>query len=98
MSVEDLLSNNNYFQDDETDPHSFQKKPGFLDAASVYGSLYVIGFDFGHSDAGPYAPVCKIEADGIKTDADFDQLLEALQQAKATLRQLRHQTASLTKK
>jgi len=75
------------------------RKPGDLDAPSLYGRMYVIGFEYGHSAVtGAFAPVCKIEADNLESDEDFNQLIEALQKAKVSLRQLRDQATSSTQK
>ena len=94
MPMKDLIFGDNHFHEPPTGHPPLKSTPGFMDMSSLYGSLYVIGFEFGHSSAGAFAPACKIEADNLQSDADFDQLIEALQQAKATLRQLRHQTNS----
>jgi uncharacterized protein (DUF488 family) len=94
--MKDHLFDDDSFQEPPTGPPLWKAKPSFMDASSLYGSLYVIGFEFGHSAAGAFAPVCKIEADHLESDKDFDQLIEALQKAKASLRQLKQQSASPT--
>jgi sensor histidine kinase regulating citrate/malate metabolism len=62
------------------------------------GKSYVIGIEFGQIAARAFARVCKIEADNIESDTDVDQLIQALQQTKALLGQLRQQTHSPTQK
>ena len=91
MPMENLIFDDDYFQEPQSSHPPLKAKPGYLNVPSLYGSLYVIGFEYGHSAAGAFAPACKIEADNLQSDRDFDQLIEALQQAKATLGQLRNQ-------
>jgi len=95
---ENLIFGNSHLEEYEASQQAFEEKPGYLNAPSLYGRSYVIGVEFGQSAAGTFAPVCKIDADNIESDADVDQLIAALQQTKALLRQLRHQPASLTQK
>ena len=95
MSMENQIFGNSHFEEHETGHQPLKSKPGFRD---VSWRSYVIGVEFGQTAAGGFAQVCKIEADNIESDEDVDQLIESLQQTKALLRQLRHQTTSAPQK
>jgi hypothetical protein len=54
---------------------------------------FVITFQSGvNATIGQFDPVCKVEADYLQSDNDFDQLIDALQKAKVSLRLLRQQS------
>jgi hypothetical protein len=89
--MENLIFDDDYFQEPQSSHPPLKAKPGYLDVPSLYGRTYVIGVEFGQSAAGAFTPVCKIDAYNIESDADVDQLIQALQQTKALLKQLRHQ-------
>jgi len=98
MSMENYLFDDDSFQEAPSGHPPLKAKPSFVHASSLYGSLYVIGLEYGHSAVGAFTPVCKVEADHLQSDEDFNQLIEALQKAKVTLRQLRHPPPSSTQK
>ena len=98
MSKENLIFSNSHFEAFENGNQPLPSEPGYLNAPSLYGRSYVIGVEFGQSATGAFAPVCKINADNIESDEDVDQLIAALQQTRALLRQLRHQTTSAPQK
>ena len=96
--MENLIFGNSHFEAFENGNQPLQSKPDYLDVPSLSGRSYVIGVEFGQNATGVFAPVCKIDADNIESDEDVDQLITALQQTKALLRQLRRQTASPNQK
>jgi hypothetical protein len=96
--MEDLTFGTSHFEAYEAGNQPLKSKPGYLNEPSLHGRSYVIGVEFGQSAAGTFAPVCKIDADNIESDEDVDQLIAALQQTRALLRQLRHQTTSAPQK
>ena len=98
MSTENLIFGNSHFEAFENGNQPLPSKPSYLKVPSRYGRTYVIGVEFGQSAAGAFAPVCKMDAYNIESDADVDQLIQALQQTRALLRQLRHQTTAAPQK
>ena len=96
--MENYLFDDDSFQEAPSGHPPLKAKPSFVHASSLYGSLYVIGLEYGHSAVGAFTPVCKVEADHLQSDEDFNQLIEALQKAKVTLRQLRRPPPASTQK
>ena len=95
MSMENLSFGDNYFEEEESGHQPLQSKPGLMEMS---WRSYVIGVEFGLTAAGGFGRVCRIEADNIESDEDVDQLIQALQQTKALLKQFRQQAASATQK